>query len=61
MKSTTNHSELQVKTCYIKAKHERLASKRRVNDKLHNLETDITNMTVNGIMLQILYGSCQII
>lgn len=61
MKSVTNYSELQAKTRYIKVKHERLESKGRVNEKPHNMEIYMTNMTVNGIMFQILYGFCQII
>lgn len=61
MEIVTNLSELQVKTRYIKVKHEGLESKRRVNGKPHNMEINMTNMTVNGIMFQILYGFCQVI
>lgn len=61
MEIVTNLSELQVKTRYIKVKHEGLESKRRVNGKPHNMEINMTNMTVNGIMFQILNVFCQII
>ena len=52
---------MQVKTRYIEVKHERLESEWRVKEKPHNMEINMTNITVNGIMFQILYGFCQVI